>query len=764
MPRIALKEFSLANPLYRGARVSFYTVVNGVKTAQLATLYRSPTGVEQLANPQSLDSRGAAKQPIYYESAIVATIEGIHVPTHDTGIIAPAPTFRVNSSTGAVEYSFDAGATWNATGDYFFRDRGTWAAATSYERNDQALFGSDRYVALDDHVSTASFAADLAAGHWRIVWREPFANVKNYGAVGDGVTNDSAAFVAALATGKKVFAPAGTYAINVRTLPSNAYLFGEGELTVIKPFDTTQRGALGCDSGDGSQITGLTLRDFKLLGPVVSLAFSEQRHLLDLQGVRRCLIERVYFEGAQGDCMYLGTGLTVYTHNNDVTVRDCTFDGLINDNRQGISVIDVDGMLIEGCVFRNLARSDMPGSVDFEPDLATDVIKNVRVVGNRFLNTDGNRGHLCIQTQDTTNVENIAIIGNHFEDVPVNSAGVIFNTSRTVPATPQRFLIEGNTFDVSGSRGIYKRDGALDGLVIKGNIISALTGIWLTFAGPETTSDNVVVQGNIIYDEAGSSGMLVNESVSNLSIKGNLFKGTPTRHLHLVGTTHIRTSITDNDFIGAASSGAIITGITTPNAITNILLGNRFENNALVQFAAAISDYPGSVANPVGADETSTPSAFNPGISRVRLTNRTIAGVSQSGILETYAMTGTGYAAHFQLFYPDQSAAFKDKIYFRKGTGAGTWDVWYLLGGELTGSATFDPGNLVDGAGTTTTVTVTGAALGDFADASFSLDLQGITLSAWVSAADTVSVRFQNESGGPLDLASGTLRARVRKA
>lgn len=80
---------------------------------------------------------------------------------------------------------------------------------------------------------------------------------------------------------------------------------------------------------------------------------------------------------------------------------------------------------------------------------------------------------------------------------------------------------------------------------------------------------------------------------------------------------------------------------------------------------------------------------------------------------------------------------------------------------NLRGSATFNPTNLVDAAGETTTVTVTGAALGDFALASFSLDLQGITVTAWVSAANTVSVRFQNESGGALNLASGTLRALV---
>lgn len=80
----------------------------------------------------------------------------------------------------------------------------------------------------------------------------------------------------------------------------------------------------------------------------------------------------------------------------------------------------------------------------------------------------------------------------------------------------------------------------------------------------------------------------------------------------------------------------------------------------------------------------------------------------------------------------------------------------------VSGTATYDPGNLADGQGVTTTVTVTGALLGDYAEASFSLDLQGITLTAWVSAADTVSVRFQNETGAPIDLASGTIKANAR--
>ncbi len=90
---------------------------------------------------------------------------------------------------------------------------------------------------------------------------------------------------------------------------------------------------------------------------------------------------------------------------------------------------------------------------------------------------------------------------------------------------------------------------------------------------------------------------------------------------------------------------------------------------------------------------------------------------------------------------------------------------WALMAPRLIeASITYDPASLAAGAGVTTTVTVTGAALGDFARASFSLDLQGLTLTAWVSAANTVSVRFQNGTASAVDLGSGALRVRVEKA
>lgn len=88
-------------------------------------------------------------------------------------------------------------------------------------------------------------------------------------------------------------------------------------------------------------------------------------------------------------------------------------------------------------------------------------------------------------------------------------------------------------------------------------------------------------------------------------------------------------------------------------------------------------------------------------------------------------------------------------------------DITAMRSGILSGSATYNLASQVDAAGATTTVIVPGAEIGDFAFASLGVSLQGILMKAYVSAADTVSVRFQNETAGTLDLASSTLRVFV---
>jgi hypothetical protein len=69
-----------------------------------------------------------------------------------------------------------------------------------------------------------------------------------------------------------------------------------------------------------------------------------------------------------------------------------------------------------------------------------------------------------------------------------------------------------------------------------------------------------------------------------------------------------------------------------------------------------------------------------------------------------------------------------------------------------------DAGNLTDGSGETEVLTVTGVALGDVVLAqSFNLSTQGITITAYIQAADKVELRVQNESGGTINLAALTV-------
>lgn len=140
----------------------------------------------------------------------------------------------------------------------------------------------------------------------------------------------------------------------------------------------------------------------------------------------------------------------------------------------------------------------------------------------------------------------------------------------------------------------------------------------------------------------------------------------------------------------------------------------------------------------------------------------------ETDLLAAAGDTGT---AHYAQSYGASTIA-QDEVFI--GTAPGTADTFRpVFNGDfntnlpynksLPGYAevTYNPPSLLTGTSTTTTVTVTGAAIGDFTLASFQRDLSGISLFSWVSAADTVSVQFRNDTGGTIDLSSGSLRVQV---
>lgn len=99
-----------------------------------------------------------------------------------------------------------------------------------------------------------------------------------------------------------------------------------------------------------------------------------------------------------------------------------------------------------------------------------------------------------------------------------------------------------------------------------------------------------------------------------------------------------------------------------------------------------------------------------------------------------------------------------------RGTVSGSDVIGAPVAKHLSATATYDPPSVASGSQTSTTITVTGATVGDTTTCGHSTITADLwQISCYVSAADTVRVVLKNHSGGAIDAASGTLRADVWK-
>lgn len=88
-------------------------------------------------------------------------------------------------------------------------------------------------------------------------------------------------------------------------------------------------------------------------------------------------------------------------------------------------------------------------------------------------------------------------------------------------------------------------------------------------------------------------------------------------------------------------------------------------------------------------------------------------------------------------------------------SGRGTGDLLPMI--PYRQSVTFNPPLISAGTQSATVVSMSLALMGDLVSATFNLDLQGITLSAYVNAPGSITVDFRNGTSGDIDLAAGTL-------
>lgn len=269
----------------------------------------------------------------------------------------------------------------------------------------------------------------------------------------------------------------------------------------------------------------------------------------------------------------------------------------------------------------------------------------------------------------------------------------------------------------------------------------------------------------------GQYGVNATSNATNLGVNGHtVIEGATAAGIHtsgarssIAGTTRISGNTSGAKGILLNAAGGKINGVTV-----YLPVGGGATNGFGIDLGTSASDYAIS-GNYVVADtalrlQEGGGTASGNVLRGVRAGAELIAG-AQVGVLSDNSISGSTnsvlHTSGSDKWIVSDSNRFDD--------GAGAFKAMTVTAGTpiatLFGQVAYDPPNINSGASAGTTVTVTGAALGarDEASVTFSLDLQGIQITSYVASANTVGVRLWNGTGGALDLAAGTLYARVRR-
>lgn len=344
-------------------------------------------------------------------------------------------------------------------------------------------------------------------------------SVKDFGAVGDGVTDDTAAINAALsaaaAVQRAVFMPAGTYLVSgVLAVPSGITLYGAGWNTVIKRKDNTS------------------------YSPIVSLAsFSHLRDLcIDGNAANQTVIAyavlgyRVEHARVTNVKVYNNYGIGVgWSESADCVCTRVTVDGCkanlpgFWNSRQTVGSFWMDGRhRYIDCVSIN---NQLDGLILNTP--------NNTIIGGRYCKNGygGSYGAALgaggIYTEDGAVQDGLTIIGANCSD----------NTEQGINVSANNAVIIGNTCNGNQLTGILLKGGT--GLKCIGNTCnengwytgSSNPNVWLR-AGITISPDvsHSVVANNTCVDRRGASatqehGIRFGNNISTATSVGLKFYG-----------------------------------------------------------------------------------------------------------------------------------------------------------------------------------------------------------------------------------------------
>jgi polygalacturonase len=213
------------------------------------------------------------------------------------------------------------------------------------------------------------------------------------------------ALQAAIKSGaKRVIVPNMTREWIVRPIQlagNQELILEDGVVITAKRGEYRSRGASVFTAQDVSNLTirgyGATVRmqkeDYIVGDVLVRLGWNrwfgqyekaEWRMTLALRGVTNVKVSGLTLRDSGGDGIYIDGGKQEYSRN--ITIRDVLCD---NHYRQGISIISVDGLLVENSAFNNTWGTPPCSGVDIEPDSPKQRVRDVVFRNCRFLDNYG---------------------------------------------------------------------------------------------------------------------------------------------------------------------------------------------------------------------------------------------------------------------------------------------------------------------------------------------------------------------------------------
>lgn len=568
-----------------------------------------------------------------------------------------------------------------------------------------------------------------------------------FGATGDGVTNDAAAIQAALdaintAGGGSLYFPLGTYMVRTQlTVGSNTRLYGAGRgQTIIKAATglaanvmltnkNQSSGGVQNVAIDGIEFDGNTAGGRTDAAALIVFTLSDAAFLSNGSTWRNGPV--IFRDNYVHACPNVGVALQ-YTEGSLVTgneVAHCERDGIMHSGPG--SDIRVTGNWVHHCGDDGLPFNAGEPSAVTAVGQKTGIVVTGNVIGPGMFGGSGvgGGGGVALRGCGHASVTGNTIIEPWAEGVLVENYDVVPSSDIVVEANLVKspgLVTSGAGGTTTGGHGVFLWAGS-----------SAYTG--------KSGLSRIRVTGNIVTDPRGQGVRLLGGNASgpmaDIDIDGNTINcaSSPSGG-GLVGVHADGVAISDLAIRRNRVRGSQGTGVNVGDD-TNLVTRVTVDGNEVID-SVGVALQLRKVADPTVVSNRATD---------------TRAGGSKT---QTYGLYLNVTSGRVVVGQNDFSGNLTGEYVYNGAQGT------TVFNGRLRGSATWSPGPIGDYSSVSTTVSVPGAAVGDVATAGFTSFVAGnCFLDAFVTSADTVTVRYHNMTGGSITpTASGTLIVHVNSA